>query len=89
MTSLFPGKKCLAKTRYNDDFLLHQNKKDESPSEGGKCHAKTMIHNEAGQSCKINSHNVPFKKSVEEIRPGKTEGEGVHDESERSDEGEV
>ena len=44
-----------------------------------RCHAKTMMHSEAGEAFKMNAHHVPLRQSVQEIRTGK---EGGIDESE-------
>ena len=44
-------------------------KKGESQEK--KCHARTMIHSEAGEAYKMNSHHVPIRQSVAEIRLGK------------------
>jgi len=37
-------------------------------SQGKKCHARTMMHNEACEAYKMNAHHVPLRQSVEEIR---------------------
>jgi hypothetical protein len=47
-----------------------------------------MIHSEAGEDYKMNTHHSPLRQSVEETRLGKEQEEGGHDESERR-EGEV
>jgi len=52
-------------------ILLQQNKKRRE--QWKKCHARTMMHNEACEVYKMNTHHVPFsRQSVEGIRPGKT-----------------
>ena len=38
---------------------------------GEKCHSRTMIHSETGDSSKMNTHHVSRRQSVEEIRLGK------------------
>ena len=47
-----------------------------------------MMHSEAGEEYKMNTHHVPPRQGVEEIRLGKEFEPGGHDKSERS-EGEV
>ena len=42
-------------------ILLHQNKSVEN--QGKKCHTKTMMYSEAGESFKMNTHHVLFSQS--------------------------
>jgi hypothetical protein len=33
-------------------------------SQGKKCHARAMIHSEAGEAFKMNAHHVPLRQRV-------------------------
>ena len=46
-------------------------KLNKGESQGKKCHARTMMHSEAGDASKMYAHQVPLRQSVEEIRLGK------------------
>ena len=37
-------------------------------SQGKKCHSRAMMHSEVVEACKMNTHHVPFRQSVEETR---------------------
>jgi hypothetical protein len=40
-------------------------------NQGKKCHTRTMMYSEVGESFKMNTHHVSFSQSVEEIGLGK------------------
>ncbi len=53
-------------------FKKNQEDHPEGPVQftGGKCHVRTMmhIHLKGDKTFKMNTHHVPFRQSVEEIR---------------------